>query len=196
MKCIPTIVGVCITAIVFFSYATHAEERGPFSFTDIEALLTGQVSPIRIIQLMKLHGVEFVPTEKQIVRLELLGATDDMVTALQRASIGRGIDEDRTPKIHLGTEGRTPQAPNKEMPPIKQTPEITKERGSIYIETEPANAEIHVNGKYAATSPAEISLPVGQYTMVLIKQDYKPHSLSINIKRGVNLPVTVQLYPK
>ncbi|MDP3013790.1 MAG: PEGA domain-containing protein, partial [Candidatus Subteraquimicrobiales bacterium] len=69
-------------------------------------------------------------------------------------------------------------------------------KGHIYVNSEPPAAAIYINGNYKAKTPAEVSLATGEYTVVLIKDNYKTEAVRLNLKEGMNLPLSVRLSPK
>lgn len=176
-------------------YCLQAEAAKPLSLQDIKVLLTSNVSNTRITTLVEEHGVDFTQTKEDVEKLKKLGADSVLIAAIQRAFNNRDV-EGVTSDISSNTAHNLSRDVHRELPGVEQRFKTDNEEGSIYIETEPASAEIHINGKYKAISPAEISLPAGQYTIVLIKQNYGPYPLSLNIKKGINLPIMVKLSPR
>lgn len=186
-----------ITAIGVLSlfYCSQAEATKPLSLQDIKALLTSKVGNARITTLVEERGVDFTQTKEDIEKLKQMGADSVLIAAIQRAFNNRNV-EVVAPDISSNAVPYLSHDVHHELPEVEHRFKTDNEEGSIYIETEPASAEIHINGKYKAISPAEISLPAGQYTIVLIKQNYGPYPLSLKIKKGINAPVMVKLSPR
>jgi len=56
--------------------------------------------------------------------------------------------------------------------------------GTIEIGSVPDGSEIWVDGKFVGQTPAQISLPVGEHTLVLKKNGYANWARVINILQG------------
>ena len=74
--------------------------------------------------------------------------------------------------------------------------ETIKEIGSIYIDTMPEGAQIFINGEYISSTPANINHKKGSCNLTLIKPYYQVYTISLNVKEGINSPVSVKLTPK
>lgn len=186
---------LAMAGTLLLSYVVSAQAERPLSMSDIRALLRGKVSSARIASLVETHGVEVIRTKEDIDALGNFGADDVLIAAVQWA-FNKQNSAAVAPGVSSNTINDLAREGNNGLPGVDPRLNVDREEGSIYIETEPASAEIHVNGKYKALSPAEISLPPGKYTVVFIKHNYGPYPLSLTIKKGINLPVMVKLSPR
>lgn len=60
-----------------------------------------------------------------------------------------------------------------------------KPSGKIKITSNPAGAEIYLNGKFMGVTPAELTdIPVGTYTIVLKKEDFDDWRDTVTVKAG------------
>lgn len=68
-------------------------------------------------------------------------------------------------------------------------------KGHIYVNSDPPSANIYIDGTYKADTPAELSLLPGEYMVMFIRKNYKVETIPLNIKKGINLPLSVRLSP-
>jgi len=69
--------------------------------------------------------------------------------------------------------------------------------GSLFIDSQPADAEIFLDNRLAGRTPRRLTnLPAGVYTLILRQQDYQDLSLTAELKAGetknLNLPMTAR----
>ena len=78
-----------------------------------------------------------------------------------------------------------------------RTIEITleSESGVLRVETNPSGADVYVNGEYYDTTPCEITLPVGTYTVEIKKEGYKTYKKDVKIKAKETTILEVTLTP-
>ena len=63
----------------------------------------------------------------------------------------------------------------------------------IYIESEPSDANVFINGKYAGITPLELQLKEGTYTIKIKKDGYKEYTKKITLKAGDSKEISVSL---
>lgn len=81
--------------------------------------------------------------------------------------------------------------------PASTPTETPRQMCSIFVNTHPAGAKIYVNGKHYGTSPKNIELPPGEYSIVLVKEYYKPAEKRVVVGEGETLlpPIDQSLVP-
>ncbi len=78
------LVGVLLFLCVVGS--SFSEDKKPLGFSEIEMLLKNSVANRRIISLVNQHGISFLATDKDMKRLRSLGANNETIIAIRRAS--------------------------------------------------------------------------------------------------------------
>lgn len=91
------------------------------------------------------------------------------------------------------TEKKLKEIVNKKNSSMIEKLEIDK--GHIYVNSDPPSANIYIDGTYKADTPAELSLLPGEYMVMFIRKNYKVETIPLNIKKGINLPLSVRLSP-
>lgn len=92
------------------------------------------------------------------------------------------------------TEEKSEMAKSSKQSKVQEVPEANI--GRILVTSEPLAALIFLNGVYKARTPAEMNLTTGDYTIVLVKDDYETVSVPVFIREGINMPLSVRLTPK
>lgn len=177
--------------IIGYPYTLFPQEKRPLSLADIEELFKSGVSNRRIVELISKHGISFAATEEKLNILRDAGVNESIIEVVMKASM-----ENKRP---VESAESTMKNGEEKLPRRDQSPIIEKfetHKGYIYVDTDPPSADIYIDGEYVATTPAEIMLVTGDYTVVLIRENYRPYSILLSVKKGINLPLNVRLNPQ
>jgi hypothetical protein len=64
---------------------------------------------------------------------------------------------------------------------------------TIYIESEPSDANVFINGEYKGITPLKLSLKEGTYTIKIKKDGYKEYTKKITLKAGESREISINL---
>ena len=84
-------------------------------------------------------------------------------------------------KVSLKEIPKETDTPEETSTADKETISVAKESYTINISTDPAGAKVYIDGVYKGTSPYKITLPVGDYSVLLEKDNYEIYTTSIII---------------
>lgn len=138
--------------------------------------------------------VEGLRAKKYSVRVELGGYE----SVDHEISLTEGIGRKLTISLVKSTqESSTPPPVPTPAPALATSKETSQQFSSVFINTQPGGAKIFVDGKHYGTTPKHIELLPGEYTIVLIKEFYKPTEKKIVVREGeaVLPPIDQRLVP-
>jgi len=81
----------------------------------------------------------------------------------------------------------------KESPAPAPKPAETKESGALSFTSDPAGAEIYVDGQLAGSTPCKLTVEAGKHTVKAIAKDYKEWSRELTVSNGSEVTVNAQL---
>ena len=70
---------------------------------------------------------------------------------------------------------------------------IEPKLATIYIESEPNDADIFINGEYKGITPLKLELKEGTYTIKIKKDGYKEYTKKITLKAGDSKEISINL---
>jgi len=73
---------------------------------------------------------------------------------------------------------------------------LTLLTGTLSISSDPSGANVYINGDYKGTTPLNLTLAPGNYTVKLTKEGYEDHTESTTIQSGMQSKVQAQLKKK
>ena len=138
--------------------------------------------------------VEGLRAKKYSVRIELGGyePVDHEISLME--GIGRKLTVSLVKSTSERPSPSPVPTPTPALPPSQET---TQQFSSVFINTQPGGAKIFIDGKHYGTTPKHIELLPGEYTIVLIKEFYKPAEKKIVVREGETVlpPIDQRLVP-
>ncbi|MEW5976060.1 MAG: PEGA domain-containing protein [Acidobacteriota bacterium] len=93
-----------------------------------------------------------------------------------------------------------PAKPAAESPTVSSVPqtrlgseEQLTHSSNLFVQSAPEGAEIHLNGQLVGMTPARLSLPPGDYKVVLRKKGFKDYQRDVLILAGSDITVSVEM---
>ena len=68
-----------------------------------------------------------------------------------------------------------------------------KQSGMLALTSDPAGAEIYVDGKFSGNTPSKLTLDAGQHTIKIAAKDHKEWSRELTVSTGSEVTVNAQL---
>lgn len=170
----------------------HVAKSGHRDAFDTVMLETG-ITRTATFKLDPLTGILLITTDPTNCEVSLrgvsLGSTPLLITTLESGTHRLTVASPgyQTKEVEVMLDGRIP---------VKQEVALMSDSGTITLSSDPAGAEVLVNGISRGHTPCRIDrIPGGAVTLELKAEGFQPHSRDVSLAAGEIHDVNVQLKP-
>ena len=169
--------------------ASKAGFRDAFDTVVLEVGV-GRTASLALEPLTGLLLLTSTPSGSEVlVKGVSLGTTPLLVTTLESGTHRLSIASPgyQTKEIDVTIDGRTP---------VKQEVTLMSDSGTIDIASDPADAEVFINGIARGKTPCRIDrIPGGAVSLEIKSEGFEPHKRDVSLAAGEVQKVNVQLKP-
>ena len=170
------------------------------------AVLVAPVALFGLFHKTRLHyiGVQYTTPDNKTAGILLQGDKDNyraILVALQGVSgVPVSVGEKEREFIPVGVKTQVTNGPEEKKESQEKTTEAKaasapseKAKGAVNVSSNPAGADVAVDGDFVGNSPASLKLAPGKHTITVKMPGYKDWSREITVQAGSEVQLTANL---